>query len=916
MTSRRAGAIAVAAVTAAALVTSAGATPRPRDEGADIVQHSLRPPVTDENFYFVMADRFANGDEGNDTGGLGDDPLVSGFDPTRANHYQGGDIAGLLEQIDYIEGLGTTAIWLTPSFRNKPVQVEGGNPSAGYHGYWVTDFTSIDPHLGTNEELRALVDAAHERGMKVFFDIITNHTADVVGYEEGARTGYVSKDDEPYRDAAGEPFDDRDYAGTDTFPDLDPATSFPYTPVLEAGEEDLKVPDWLNDVTLYHNRGDTTFAGEDALYGDFFGLDDIFTEHPRVVEGMIDIYRTWVADVGIDGYRIDTMKHVNDEFWQAFGPAVLTYAREEQDKDEFFMFGEVFDGSRSFTSRFTTTNQIQAVLDFPFQGAARTYASQGGDAQVLRELFEGDDWYTDADSNVYQLPTFLGNHDVGRIGAFLLEDADETGGADDAELLARSRLAHELMYLSRGNPVVYYGDEQGFTGILGFEGSRQSLFPSRVPDYLDDDLIGTEATHAVENFDPEHPLYRAISDLASLTEEHPALRNGAHQHRYAAEGAGIYAFSRVDHEQQREYLVVLNNSEEPRTANIPIFAEKRPYRLIYGEGVERAKASRSGDVSVTVEPFSALVYVSSGRIPRSPEAPAIELGDPEPAEGARGRMEVAAEVDGDSFYEVTFQARVGGGDWTTIGTDDTAPYRVFHDTSRLAPGTALAYRAAVLDNAGHTNLSATKSTSVPEPVLQIVTPAEGATAAGSLLVQAVADPERATHVVRFERSVSGGAWTEIGTDDSSPTYSVRDDLSTLDEGTQVRYRALLTDGSTAVTSDIRTVTVGNPPQPDAVAAAGSFNSEIGCPEDWQPQCDQAQLAFDTEDQVWRLTVTLPAETYEYKAALNRSWDVNYGAGGVPNGGNVGLTLTAESQVTFTYDHATNVISHTVAPVNG
>ena len=248
--------------------------------GGDRARHSLRAPVTDQNFYFVMADRFENGSTANDLGGLPADPLVSGFDPTRRGFYNGGDLEGLLERIDYIRGLGTTAIWLTPSFKNKAVQLEDG-PSAGYHGYWITDFTQIDPHLGTNAELRALVDAAHARGMKVFFDIITNHTADVIGYQEGARRPYVSKDVEPYRTASGVPFDDRDYAGTGSFPPLDPAVSFPYTPVLDPAERNLKFPAWLNDVRLYHNRGDTTFVGENSYYGDFFGLDDLFTEHPR-----------------------------------------------------------------------------------------------------------------------------------------------------------------------------------------------------------------------------------------------------------------------------------------------------------------------------------------------------------------------------------------------------------------------------------------------------------------------------------------------------------------------------------------------------------------------------------------------------------------------------------------------------------
>jgi len=278
-----------------------------------VAKHSLRAPVTDENFYFVMADRFENGSAANDTGGISGDRLQHGFDPTDKGFYQGGDLKGVLDRIDYIHGLGTTSIWLTPSFKNKAVQLEDG-PSAGYHGYWVTDFTQIDPHLGTNAELRALVDAAHAHGMKVYFDIITNHTADVIGYEEGARTAYVPKDKEPYRTATGQPFDDRDYAGTGNFPALDPQTSFPYTPVLEGDEANLKLPSWLNDASLYHNRGNTTLSGEDSYYGDFFGLDDLFTEHPRVVDGMIEIYKTWIKDMGIDGFRIDTMKHVNDEF--------------------------------------------------------------------------------------------------------------------------------------------------------------------------------------------------------------------------------------------------------------------------------------------------------------------------------------------------------------------------------------------------------------------------------------------------------------------------------------------------------------------------------------------------------------------------------------------------------------------------
>src|SRR5206468_6491733 len=141
------------------------------------------------------------------------------------------------------------------------------------------------------------------------------------------------------------------------FPDLAPTgqpscsappalfSSFPYHPCVPDTEMNSKVPAWLNDVSLYHNRGDTTFTGENSQYGDFFGLDDLFTENPKVVNGMIDIYETWIRDFHIDGFRMDTMKHVDDAFWQKFGPKVLQFAKEHG-KREFFMFGEVFDTSK------------------------------------------------------------------------------------------------------------------------------------------------------------------------------------------------------------------------------------------------------------------------------------------------------------------------------------------------------------------------------------------------------------------------------------------------------------------------------------------------------------------------------------------------------------------------------------------
>lgn len=907
--------LATAVVTASAALPASASTVSTKQPTPDpTAQHSVRGGVSKQNFYFVMADRFSNGSTANDDGGLGSDPMVSGFDPTRKGFFNGGDLKGLQDRLDYIQGLGTNSLWLTPSFKNKAVQGGGqlDNSSAGYHGYWVTDFTQIDPHLGTNAELKTLIDAAHSRGMKVYFDIIANHTADVIQYQETRSAPYISKATEPYRTAAGEAFDDRDYAGTQDFPALDASTSFPYTPVVPAAEQNVKVPSWLNDATLYHNRGNTNFAGEDSTYGDFSGLDDLFTENPRVVDGMVDIYKMWIRDFGIDGFRIDTMKHVNDEFWQQFGPRVLNYAKE-QGKDEFFMFGEVFDTSKSVTSKFTTKDRMQAVLDFGFQGAARSFASQGSKATGLADFFGGDDWYTDADSNVYQLPTFLGNHDMGRIGTFIAQD---NAGAPDTELVERDELAHELMYFSRGNPVVYYGDEQGFTGAGGDQDSRQSMFASQVQEYLDDDLLGTSATHATDTFDTQHPLYRKISELAALIAKNPALRDGAQQSRYAAEGAGIYAFSRIDATEQREYIVALNNSETAQTAAIPSYEAKQPFELVYGNAAAEAKSDAQAKLTVTVPPLSAVVYQAKGRLAKSKAAPAVVLKKPVTAAGDAARLKVTADVGGNSFYEVTFEARTPGGEWQSIGTDDNAPYQVFHDVSAIDAGTPVEYRAVVLDNAGHTSASEPRSGVVGEP-----TQPETVTVAGSLDTELGCTEDWQPSCVQASMSYepSHRLWQLNVPDLPAGHYEFKAAINgSWDEnygagGEPNGANVVLDHAGGAVTflydhasNVISAVTAGQ--QPGAVSAPGSLDSELGCAGDWMPDCAQAQLALDPADNIWKLTIAdLPAGSYEFKAAINGSWAENYGLGGAANGSNITLNHDG-GPVTFRYDHASHLIT--------
>ena len=184
------------------------------------------------------------------------DRLKTGFDPAHKGFYHGGDLKGLTARLDYIQALGATAIWLGPIYRNKPVQGAPGEESAGYHGYWITDFTRVDPHFGTNEDMKVFVEAAHARGIKVYLDIITNHTADVIAYREcpGSSCPYRSRADYPYSTARRTR---RVHPSTrasretachtaENFAKLTRA-DFAYTPFVPNGDARVKVPAWLND---------------------------------------------------------------------------------------------------------------------------------------------------------------------------------------------------------------------------------------------------------------------------------------------------------------------------------------------------------------------------------------------------------------------------------------------------------------------------------------------------------------------------------------------------------------------------------------------------------------------------------------------------------------------------------------------
>ena len=561
----------------------------------------------DELIYFLLPDRFENGDAANDRGGLSGDRLTTGFDPTHKGYFHGGDIKGLLRRIDYLQGMGITAIWVAPIFKNKPVQGPPGQESAGYHGYWVTDFTQVDPHFGTNADFKALVDAAHARGMKVYMDIIANHTADVIQYRGCPlqACGYRSIADYPYQRRGGTGgaainpgFNgDRDRSAANYARLTNP--NFAYEVTVPEAEKSVKVPAWLNDPIWYHNRGNSEWFGESTTYGDFSGLDDLNTEHPRVVAGLIEVFGSWIDRFGVDGFRIDTAKHVNPEFWQAFVPAMQARAKA-RGIPNFHIFGEVYQDAMEpgTLAVHTRVDKYPSVLDFAFRAAAlQTLAGEQGTERWER-LFFGDPLYEGGAAKARTLPTFVSNHDAGRFSMFVRRAFPKAG---DSEILARVSLAHAMLLTLRGVPTIYSGDEQGFVSDDGDQAARENMFPSQVASYNDNKLLGTTATTARSSFDPAHPLYRLVTTLAKVRAATPALRRGLQVTRSLSQKPGLFAASRFDPRSGKEVLLVFNTSSAPITANVTVETASRTFVTLAGQCT--AQATAPGSVKINLAAF-------------------------------------------------------------------------------------------------------------------------------------------------------------------------------------------------------------------------------------------------------------------------------------------------------------------------
>jgi glycosidase len=626
------------------------------------------PPIAKQRIYFVMPDRYANGDPANDRGGRTGGPEVTGYDPTSTAYYHGGDLKGLTANLERIKGLGFTSVWITPPFGQNTVQ----NGSAAYHGYWIDDFLHVDPHLGTDADFAAFVDRAHALGLKVILDVVVNHTGDVIQLSSPA---YASRS---FRDCHGEPFDPAEYVGTDDFPCLS-AKTMPNPPTVAPA---IKSPGWLNDVTNYHDRGDLSFSGpcdEQCLeQGDFFGLDDLFTEKPAVVNGLADIYAGWAKKYKLDGFRVDTARHVNAGFFGIWAPKVLAAAPKS-----FQIFGEVAMTDPVQLSTYIRDRGLPNVLDFPFQDRVVHFTAGAIDASELGKLLRQDDYYRTGNGLVPSPVTFLGNHDMGR-AAFQVAQA---GVGTGYELLSRVFFAYDLLYLLRGTPAVYYGDEVGMLGTGGDQAARQDMFPTQVADWQTEERVGWVPIGKKSSLDiTDHPLEKHLRELSRLRTDDPALDGGWTIVRIAS--GALLVVSRIDPATRRETVVAFNAGGAPADVAVQTATDASEWTSLR-DGPD-ARSSGTGRLTLHVDPLIATVLEAKAPITAAaPSTPVVSVA----ADPGSTLWAVRAQLEGHEPVSVAFAVHRGGA-WSQLAIDPEPPYRAFLDPAQFKDGEKV-YVAAV-----------------------------------------------------------------------------------------------------------------------------------------------------------------------------------------------------------------------------
>ena len=521
----------------------------------DIPEASTRPRLMtyvddwrNEIIYQVLVDRFANGDVNNDFH----------VQPGPLARHQGGDWKGLEDHLDYVRELGVTTLWISPVVRNVDTDADVD----AYHGYWAQDLTALNPHFGDLAALRSLTDRVHALGMKIVEDVVVNHMGQVFFYD-------INMNGKPDIYTSGTGSTSPVMRSTEFDPDFDLRGVQAQTPLGIAGRAPVIFvrdpaisrepprPGILGHARAYHGLGRITNF-DDAMqsrYGDFpGGLKDLATEVPEVRTTLIDAYLHWVEEANFDGLRLDTIKHVEHEFWQAFSPEVRERMRK-RNKNKFILFGEALDGRDDLLGSYTQAGELDSVFYFSqhFRVFHDVFATAGDPTQQKPTSAIATLWSEKVDhygnlpqengigvSPTKALVNFIDNHDRPRF----LYDSNY-----DVKAL---RNALTFLFAEEGIPCVYYGTELDFYGGND-PANREVLWKTGFP--------------------TQGETFRHIATLARVRKSYEALRLGDTVVRYAsnvtmgAVDAGLFAFERAGGDAGDAYaLVVVNTSHGQESA--------------------------------------------------------------------------------------------------------------------------------------------------------------------------------------------------------------------------------------------------------------------------------------------------------------------------------------------------------------
>lgn len=465
---------------------------------------------SDAILYFVIVDRFANGNAAND----------AGVDVRNVGGWHGGDLAGLEAHLDEIASLGATAIWITPVVDQIDYcpHAQGPPPAdsfahCGFHGYWADDFNALDAHFGTEAELQRLVAAAHARGIKVLLDVVYNHTGYGSGYQEN------------------------------------PATRA-----------------WI--------RMKEVSCDADPVLCQVGGLPDLRTELPDVQDHLFNAHLGLAQRVGLDGFRLDTVKHVEHPFWQRH--RLETRARLGTG---FFLLAEVWGGSATVLDEYFADDEVDAGFDFTFRGECRAFVEGKGRTIAYSAYLERRHRVRAG----YHLAHYLSSHDE----PMQLHELD---GDKDA-----FRMCVALQMTSLGVPVIYYGEEVARAGGVwplnrgDMPWGERPIAPGR----------GLERDEAMREW------YRR---LIALRRAQPALRTGGYR-RLSADG-DLLVFAREDAASQNAVIVAVNRGQAAASVSVPRPDAWGPDAGIDGLSGEPVTGSATS-IDVTVAARSVRVYVGT-----------------------------------------------------------------------------------------------------------------------------------------------------------------------------------------------------------------------------------------------------------------------------------------------------------------